>query len=111
MELNDAGPAPAVPAGRISDRELWARAVDGDREAFGRIFDRHARTVYNHQLWRTADWSEAEDLTSTVFLHAWRRTPGTGCGGRRLGADLVGGRTVPAPFSSKNPVHVGEVAR
>ena len=22
---------------------------------------------------RTADWGEAEDLTSTVFLHAWRR--------------------------------------
>jgi hypothetical protein len=31
MELNDAGPA--VPVGGISDRELWARAVDGDREA------------------------------------------------------------------------------
>jgi RNA polymerase sigma factor (sigma-70 family) len=71
MELNDVGPAAQV--GRISDRELWARAVDGDREAFGRIFDRHARTVYNHLFRRTADWSEAEDLTSTVFLHAWRR--------------------------------------
>ena len=71
MELNDAGRATAVA--RISDRELWARAVDGDRDAFGRIFDRHARTVYNHLFRRTADWSEAEDLTSTVFLHAWRR--------------------------------------
>ncbi|MCM2410756.1 RNA polymerase sigma factor [Streptomyces sp. RKAG290] len=71
MELNDAGPA--VLVGGISDRELWARAVDGDREAFGRIFDRHGKTVYNHLFRRTADWSEAEDLTSTVFLHAWRR--------------------------------------
>jgi len=71
MELNDAGPAALV--GRTSDRELWALAVDGDREAFGRIFDRHAKTVYNHLFRRTADWSEAEDLTSTVFMHAWRR--------------------------------------
>ncbi|HET6858993.1 MAG TPA: sigma-70 family RNA polymerase sigma factor [Streptomyces sp.] len=71
MRLNDAGPA--VPAGGMSDRELWARAVDGDQEAFGRIFDRHGKTVYNHLFRRTADWSEAEDLTSTVFLHAWRR--------------------------------------
>ncbi|MGW2964750.1 RNA polymerase sigma factor [Streptomyces sp. NPDC001220] len=71
MELNDAGPA--VPVGGISDRELWARAVDGDREAFGRVFDRHGKAVYNHLFRRTADWSEAEDLTSTVFLHAWRR--------------------------------------
>ncbi|MFC1436165.1 RNA polymerase sigma factor [Streptacidiphilus sp. N1-3] len=71
MELNDAGPAAMV--GRMSDRELWSLAVDGDREAFGRIFDRHAKTVYNHLFRRTADWSEAEDLTSTVFMHAWRR--------------------------------------
>ena len=75
MELNDAGPA--VLVGRISDRELWALAVDGDREAFGRIFDRHARTVYNYLFRRTADWSEAQDLTSTVFMHAWRRRADT----------------------------------
>ncbi|MGW1463327.1 RNA polymerase sigma factor [Streptomyces sp. NPDC002308] len=85
MELNDAGPAipaggtslpvggTALPLGGPSDRELWARAVGGDREAFGRIFDRHAKTVYNYLFRRTADWSEAEDLTSTVFMHAWRR--------------------------------------
>lgn len=71
MEVNDVG----LPAdvGGVSDRVLWAQAVDGDREAFGRIFDRHAKTVYNHLFRRTADWSEAEDLTSAVFLHAWRR--------------------------------------
>ncbi|MGW2276549.1 RNA polymerase sigma factor [Streptomyces sp. NPDC001770] len=85
MELNDAGPVipaggasppaggAALPLGGPSDRELWERAVGGDREAFGRIFDRHAKTVYNYLFRRTADWSEAEDLTSTVFLHAWRR--------------------------------------
>ncbi|MFC9729691.1 RNA polymerase sigma factor [Streptomyces roseolus] len=71
MELNDVGLA--APAEAISDRELWAAAVGGDREAFGRIFDRHAKAVYNHLFRRTADWAEAEDLTSTVFLHAWRR--------------------------------------
>ena len=75
MELNDAGRTTSV--GWMSDRELWARAVDGDREAFGRIFDRHAKTVYNYLFRRTADWSEAEDLTSTVFLHAWRRRSDT----------------------------------
>jgi RNA polymerase sigma factor (sigma-70 family) len=56
-----------------TDRELWARAVGGDREAFGVIFDRHAQAVYNHLFRRTADWAEAEDLTSAVFLAAWRR--------------------------------------
>jgi RNA polymerase sigma-70 factor (ECF subfamily) len=71
MELNDADLT--APLGGATDRELWARTVLGDGEAFGRIFDRHAKTVYNHLFRRTADWSEAEDLTSTVFLHAWRR--------------------------------------
>ncbi|WP_353942602.1 sigma-70 family RNA polymerase sigma factor [Streptomyces sp. HUAS MG91] len=68
MELNDAG-----SDGGMTDRELWACAVDGDREAFGLLFDRHGKAVYNYAFRRTADWSEAEDVTSTVFLHAWRR--------------------------------------
>jgi len=85
MELKDAGPAALV--GRMSDRELWAPAVDGDREAFGRILDRHARTVDNHLF------------------------PGPHRVRRGLGADRVGGRTVPVPFGSKNPIHVEEVAR
>ncbi|NED92509.1 siderophore-interacting protein, partial [Streptomyces sp. SID11233] len=46
MELNDADPA--APVGETSDRELWTWAVDGDREAFGRIFDRHGKAVYNY---------------------------------------------------------------
>jgi RNA polymerase sigma factor (sigma-70 family) len=56
-----------------SDRDLWERAGAGEYDAFGRLFDRHARTVYNFLFRRTASWSDAEDLTSAVFLHAWRR--------------------------------------
>jgi len=57
----------------ISDRELWAAAVhDGDPDAFGALFDRHGRAIYNHLFRRCADWSAAEDLTSVVFLEAWR---------------------------------------
>ncbi|MGC1281615.1 MAG: RNA polymerase sigma factor, partial [Streptosporangiaceae bacterium] len=36
------------------------------------MFGRHANAVYNHLFRRVADWSEAEDLTSAVFLQAWR---------------------------------------
>jgi RNA polymerase sigma factor (sigma-70 family) len=59
--------------GAASDRELWRRAGDGDSTAFGEIFERHAKAVYNHLFRRISDWSQAEDLTSAVFLHAWRR--------------------------------------
>jgi RNA polymerase sigma-70 factor (ECF subfamily) len=56
-----------------SDLDLWHRAEHGDAESFGVLFDRHARTIYNFCFRRTADWALAEDLTSTVFLEAWRR--------------------------------------
>lgn len=56
-----------------TDVELWRRAVEGDSGQFGTLFDRHARAVYNHCFRRIADWSAAEDLTSVVFLEAWRR--------------------------------------
>jgi RNA polymerase sigma-70 factor (ECF subfamily) len=55
-----------------TDRELWQQAADGSGHAFGLLFDRHARAVYNHCFRLTASWSTAEDLTSSVFLQAWR---------------------------------------
>lgn len=58
---------------QATDAELWERAVEGEPEAFGILFERHARPVYNYLFRRTADWSLAEDLTSVVFLEAWRR--------------------------------------
>ena len=56
-----------------SDVALWQRVTAGDHEAFGELFDRYAGAVYTHLYRRLGDWSEAEDLTSVVFLHAWRR--------------------------------------
>ncbi|MFB4315049.1 RNA polymerase sigma factor [Actinomadura sp. 21ATH] len=56
-----------------ADAELWGRARNGDERAFGELFDRHSRTVYNYCFRRTADWSAAEDLTSVVFMETWRR--------------------------------------
>lgn len=58
---------------QTTDRDLWERATGGDRAAFAELFDRHARAVYNHCFRLTASWSDAEDLTSIVFLQAWRR--------------------------------------
>jgi RNA polymerase sigma-70 factor (ECF subfamily) len=57
----------------LSDIELWDLAVDGDHEAFGVLFERHARSVYNHCFRRTANWADAEELMSAVFVEAWRR--------------------------------------
>jgi RNA polymerase sigma factor (sigma-70 family) len=56
-----------------SDADLWERVSAGDADAFGRLYDRHASAIYNFLHRRTASWSDAEDLTSVVFLQAWRR--------------------------------------
>ncbi len=52
---------------------MWADAREGDAAAYGELFECHARAVYNYCFRRTASWSEAEDLTSLVFLEVWRR--------------------------------------
>ncbi len=56
-----------------SDRTLWEAVRNGDEEAFGKIFDRHANRIFSYCFQRTADRDTAQDLTSIVFLEAWRR--------------------------------------
>jgi RNA polymerase sigma-70 factor (ECF subfamily) len=55
------------------DLQLWERTRAGDAEAFGDLYERHARSVQSYCLWRTADLQAAEDATATVFLEAWRK--------------------------------------
>jgi len=56
-----------------SDQQLWTAARAGDRPAFGTLFERHAKPIYNYCFRRVGSWSAAEDLVSVVFLEAWRR--------------------------------------
>src|SRR5207248_1933465 len=57
----------------LTDAALWQRAAAGEADAFGTIFERHVRSVYNYCFRRTGDWAQAEELTAIVFLEAWRR--------------------------------------
>jgi RNA polymerase sigma-70 factor (ECF subfamily) len=60
---------------QVSDRELWLRAVQGEAECFGLIFDRHGSAVHAYCRARCSDehGESAADLVSVVFLEAWRR--------------------------------------
>jgi RNA polymerase sigma factor (sigma-70 family) len=62
-----------APDDSALDSALWWRAGAGDADAFARLFERHAKAIYNYCFRRTGDWSAAEDLLSIVFLEAWRR--------------------------------------
>ncbi|AGZ42703.1 RNA polymerase sigma factor [Actinoplanes friuliensis] len=54
------------------DLPLRARLRAGDADAFGRLFDEHAATVYRHAVRVTADRAGAEDVVSLTFHEAWR---------------------------------------
>jgi len=56
-----------------SDEQDWARAVAGEGEAFGRVFDRHRDRVRRHARGLAPSSAEAEDVVSVTFLEAWRR--------------------------------------
>lgn len=66
------------------DSVLWSRARAGDTEAFGALFERHSRTIYNYCFRRVGSWAVAEDLVSIVFLEAWRRVDKPLASGKEL---------------------------
>lgn len=64
----------AEPGGaEPSDAELWARARRSDPTPFGLLFERHVDRIFWHCRRQVDSRDEAEDLTSVVFLEAWRR--------------------------------------
>ena len=58
-----------------SDLELARRAAS-DHEAFGALYERHVRKIYNYIYYRTGDHHDAEDLTARVFQRALRHIGG-----------------------------------
>ena len=56
-----------------SDGNLWQQSRAGNADAFGQLFERHAKTIYNYCFRSIGDKPAAEDLLSSAFLEAWRR--------------------------------------
>lgn len=52
--------------------ELWQRVRSGDPEAFVVLYEELADAVFGFCLRRAGSWGDAEDVTSLVFLEAWR---------------------------------------
>ena len=55
----------------VPDLELVRRAAT-EPEAFGLLYERHVRRIYNYIYYRTGDHHDAEDLTARVFQRALR---------------------------------------
>jgi len=63
------------PAGSHEDERKLVEQARRDPEAFGELYLRYVRSIYNYIFYRTGDPEEAEDLTSRVFLQALQHLP------------------------------------
>lgn len=63
----------AAPEPGLDDAALLTAAGEGDRDAFGVLYDRHVRAVYWQAFRVVRDADTAEDVTQETFVVAWRR--------------------------------------
>jgi RNA polymerase sigma-70 factor (ECF subfamily) len=59
----------------LDDRELVARAQEGDVEAVGVLYEHHYEWVYRYALRRVSDPEIAEELVQETFLRALESLP------------------------------------
>ncbi len=57
----------------VSDENLMAEVIEGDKTAFTQLYDRHVPTVYALCLKIMRKESDAEAVVSDVFLEIWRK--------------------------------------
>jgi RNA polymerase sigma-70 factor (ECF subfamily) len=88
-EPSEPGGTPEIDETHVETWRLVALAQEGDGEAFGRLYDRYADTVYRFIYFRVNDRGLAEDFTSETFLRALRRIGTISYQGRDIGAWFV----------------------
>src|SRR5919199_2740332 len=62
------------PLADLPDDELAERAKT-ESDAFGVLYDRHVKRIYNYVYYRVGRSQEAEDLTERVFMQALENLP------------------------------------
>ena len=57
------------------ERLLVRRAIKGDGEAFGELYERYLDAIYRYLYFRIGNEVAVEDLTEEVFVRAWESLP------------------------------------
>ncbi len=71
-DLGPAGPSHTPPAPReVDDKELVARALEGDESAYGELLERFRRPVFSLIYRMIGDREQAEDLAQESFVKAF----------------------------------------
>ncbi len=55
-----------------NDEAVLKKAIEGDSEAFGLLYERYVTRIFNYIYYRTGNSADAEDLTGRVFFRALR---------------------------------------
>ena len=64
-----------MPGQPQADHQLLKKAQQGEAEAFGLLYERHAAAIFRYLYAHLGSRMDAEDLTSDVFLRAWQALP------------------------------------
>ncbi len=59
-----------MPEIEFNEDEVLTLASQGDREAFGLLYERYIDRIFNYVYYRTGNLHDAEDLTARVFQRA-----------------------------------------
>ena len=55
----------------LNEEQVVQRAINGDREAFTKLYDMHFDRIYRYVYVKVRSQAEAEDLTQDVFIKAY----------------------------------------
>ncbi len=70
MCVNPAGRTRRVQETEFNEEKLLLLASQGDRDAFGLLYERYVDRIFNYVYYRTGNLHDAEDLTARVFQRA-----------------------------------------
>ena len=59
-----------LPESEYKEDVVLARASQGDKDAFGELYERYTERIFNYVYYRTGNVHDAEDLTARVFQRA-----------------------------------------
>jgi RNA polymerase sigma-70 factor (ECF subfamily) len=59
-----------LPELEYNEEDILASASQGDRDAFGQLYERYVERIFNYVYYRTGNTHDAEDLTARVFQRA-----------------------------------------
>ena len=59
-----------MPEIEYNEDDVLTRASQGDRDAFGLLYERYLDRIFNYVYYRTGNLHDAEDLTARVFQRA-----------------------------------------